>query len=785
MPHRLAVILFPILLLLSLPAFAQAPPATNGFNLSWSALDPGDDWAAQVIESVFPVSGNPPPTATGSEATVIGQMVGQLTGFVMAIAMAFVCYLTIMNIHRVAETARLLSTGMTSMFLVRVGFAAIMMFPQSNGFSVGQSAIIQGALWGIGMARTVYTNAVQAVGPDAMVIAQPMIPGTKTIVANLMQNELCRALVNAASGNPNLVPEPTPVQVQNVDNSGTITWSYSLSPGNQTGSPVCGTVQIREPNQGSTNIAGVNVDMMGQQQTILTNVLQNDILPTIQTVATNLWQTKQASALSPLQGVFQTATADYTNQLTAAATTITASLRAGLLSNTATARSGGLGLAQNQTQLSSLGWSSAGAYYLEFARLNGQTLSLLTATPTVTQPSYEGLGPALSTDLAPLIQASQAFLTRLDTYVTTTDGLSTPGGNADLFSGATPGGDGAGVLDQLARRLHVSDWVLQALQSAMSPSGTLWTDPFGGLMRLGNQMILIALTILGSAALLSSTTGTAAATLFNLLSGNAAAAGMSVVGHFLVNFLATPIFLGVAGLLIPGLTIAFVLPTIPWVMWMAGVAGWIILVCEAFIAVPLWMLAHMTFEGPGLHGNATEGYSLLFNVLFRPVLMLFGLFLGYFVFAAMSWLIQQSFGIAAGFVLANGWLVTNMIGLTVLLGIFVLTHVVSALISFRLISLVPHHLPRLIGFMAANRVDMDQFSRDAALVGVRGTVLATNDALLSPLRSAASSGNALSSPPRYLPGPNTGTASAGNAGMDSTLRAVTDVPPPPAEFDEA
>ena len=165
---------------------------------------------------------------------------------------------------------------------------------------------------------------------------------------------------------------------------------------------------------------------------------------------------------------------------------------------------------------------------------------------------------------------------------------------------------------------------------------------------------------------------------------------------------------------------------IPWVMWMAGVAGYLILVCEAVIAVPLWMLAHMTFEGAGLHGRATEGYGLIFNVLFRPTLMLVGLFLGYFVFDAMSWLIRESFGIAAGFVLANGWLVTNVIGVFVLLSIYVMTHVIAALTSFRMIYLVPHHLPRLIGFMAANRVDMDQFSRDAALVGVGGALTTIN-----------------------------------------------------------
>ncbi len=161
---------------------------------------------------------------------------------------------------------------------------------------------------------------------------------------------------------------------------------------------------------------------------------------------------------------------------------------------------------------------------------------------------------------------------------------------------------------------------------------------------------------------------------------------------------------------------------IPWVMWMAGVIGWLILVCEAVIAVPLWMLAHMTMSGEGLHGNAREGYSLIFNVLFRPTLMLFGLFLGYFIFATGSWLIRQTFGVAAGFLLEHGWIVTNVLGVVVLMSIFVMTHVIMALTAFRMISLIPHHVPRWIGFSGAGRVDMDQFGREAALIGVAGTL---------------------------------------------------------------
>ena len=154
---------------------------------------------------------------------------------------------------------------------------------------------------------------------------------------------------------------------------------------------------------------------------------------------------------------------------------------------------------------------------------------------------------------------------------------------------------------------------------------------------------------MGLAALAASGTASTAATAFQVLTLNFTGAGLTVAAHFLMNFLGTPIFMLLLGLLIPGLTIAFVLPMIPWVMWMAGVMGWLILVCEAVIAVPLWMLAHMTMQGEGLHGRANEGYAPAFQRAvpadadgLRPVPRLLRL-------RHHILLIRQTFGIAAGF----------------------------------------------------------------------------------------------------------------------------------------
>lgn len=775
------------LMLICVAGAAQAAPG-NAYQTTWSALSPGNDWAAQVLRSLFPISSTPGLPGIGAAATVVGKMVGQLTGYIMALAIVFVAYSTIIQIHRAAETGRVLSSSTSSWAPVRLVLALAMMFPLPSGFSSGQAAVMQVAMWGIGMGRAVYTNAIKAIGPDAVPIAQPMIPGTKRIVAGLMQNELCRALINVASNNPNLVPAPQPVRSSIGGNSGFtgdyVSWIYSMSTGDDIGSPVCGTVTLHQSNPNATNYGGVSLDMTARQQNALTRVIQNSIRPDAQNVAQQFWTSRQASALNPLMNTMTTATADYTNALTTAATAATQALRSAMATSD-DARKGALGITANQQKMEDLGWTSAGAYYVEIARLNGQTLSLLSAVPNVGAPSYQGLGPSLGSDLAPLVQSALAFQTKLDNYVQTADATDAAGGNSELFSGATPGGDGASTIEQVSRSLRLNERVLNAITTAMSPStGNGWIDPFGALINLGQTLTLIAISALGLAAVLASTTATAGVAVWNVLTLNWAAAGAAVSGHLVMSFLGTPIFYGLMCMLVPGLLIAYVLPMIPFAMWIAGVAGWLILVCEAVIAVPLWMFAHLTFQGEGLHGRGIEGYSLLFNVLFRPVLMLFGLFLGYFVFSAMSWLMMQGFGIAAGFALSNGWFVTNMLGVIVLVCMFVLMHITLALVSFRLISVVPHQVVKLIGVQPANRVDMDQFGKDVGMIGTAGAMRSIQGGANAALTSAKRAGEMQQlklADGTGGSGPKGGNGSRGAGGNDTTLAAAADMAPPASE----
>jgi len=766
----LALALLPVM---AGPAMAQANPT----GIAWGALSPGDDWTAQLIRSIFPVPGMAGPAgggAIGPEGTVIGAMLGQLTNAVMVFMLAYLCYGLIQQSVAAAETSRVLGNRTNAWLPVRLAFAGLMAFPALGGFSTGHALVAQVGLWGIGLARSEYQTGIQAIGPDAVPIAQPIIPGAKRVVAGLMQAELCRALVNAAAGNPNLVPAPQPVTGVAAGLDGYVTWSYSLAAGNEIGAPVCGTVTIRTAGNGVGNAVDAALDMSAAEQTIVTRVLQDDIRPTAESVAQNLWQSRQAASLAPMQNMLEAATADYTARLTEDATRVMATLRGQYTAQAM--RSGNAGAQDAQTQIAALGWSGAGAYYAELGRLNGLTLSLLAATPTVNSPNWQGLGRYLSADLAPLVHAVAEFQDRLNTFIATTDPLDQPAGGAELFSGATPTGDGGGLLEQVTRRLNFSEAVLKLFTTALAPAANNWADPFAALVKLGHGMVLVALTALGAAGLLASATATAGAMAWNAITLNFGAVAATFSGHLVMNFLGTPIFYGLMALLIPGLVIAFVLPMIPMLMWTMGILGWLILFCEAMVSVPLWAFAHMAFQGDGLHGRGLRGYGILFNLLLRPTLMLFGLFLSYFCFAAISRLIFMTFSVASGFALSAGWLVSNLLGVVVMLAMFVLLHTVALIACFRMIALFPQHVPTWLGLEAADRLDTHSLAQDAGMIGLAATMQEIRTGATS---SVPGLGNGKAGQ-RALAGPaeEAEVSQPSGGGMDRTVAVATESAPP-------
>ncbi len=97
-----------------------------------------------------------------------------------------------------------------------------------------------------------------------------------------------------------------------------------------------------------------------------------------------------------------------------------------------------------------------------------------------------------------------------------------------------------------------------------------------------------------------------------------------------------------------GFTLGFIVPLYPFYRFFFGSLVWIMSVFEAVVLVPLFALAHINPGGDGLPGpKAAYGYQVGMQILLRPILMIFGLIAGFFLFKIMLSFLNFAFVIVA------------------------------------------------------------------------------------------------------------------------------------------
>ncbi len=113
-----------------------------------------------------------------------------------------------------------------------------------------------------------------------------------------------------------------------------------------------------------------------------------------------------------------------------------------------------------------------------------------------------------------------------------------------------------------------------------------------------------------------------------ILDENAAGQLAVAIGGFLVQF--SLIMLSI------GFMLFYILPLMPFIYFFFAFGGWIKSIFEAVVAMPLWALAHIKIDGEGLPGPlATNGYFLIFEILLRPTLIIFGFLISISLFSAL------------------------------------------------------------------------------------------------------------------------------------------------------
>ncbi|MDA3876874.1 MAG: DotA/TraY family protein [Halothiobacillus sp.] len=327
------------------------------------------------------------------------------------------------------------------------------------------------------------------------------------------------------------------------------------------------------------------------------------------------------------------------------------------------------------------GWVTASEWYWHTARIQEDFSSAVNQLPTTKNPDGETLAPLVSKNYQSYIQAAARYAFH--------------GGEIaqNGFSGAAAAS--SGTLGLIEKYLNPFQDVLAVYMSQIGGQ-----SPMLGLTEFGHHLLdAEGATLTAYAFYKTDVAGVQGIVDMIPVIGKGLAGEVDAVsGDRAVSAVAPFIWLFLLSVLGCGMTLAYYLPALPFVLFTLGVVSCLIVWVEAVLAAPLWAASHGVVEGEGWAGtHARQGYMLVMTVILRPSLMIFGIFLSFQMLNAFSWFVAESFENLFGS------LVDGHMGLfSMFAGIFIITGLMTTVYHriFGLITLIPENVPAWIGQLA-------------------------------------------------------------------------------------
>ena len=493
--------------------------------------------------------------------------------------------------------------GFTGKETLRITAAFLLMVPLFGGLSGGQHLALSLARTGGDIAQLVWGKFSEDVLGEGRIIAPP--PGERELramLASLFLVELCAATANMAAleagDEPYVVLREEERAETNIERRqrfrgrGRRSGSYDGARG---GMPkgMCGAVSQAGLDGGET---------AGGKMSEAHGAALEAVRPALRTIAGDLalWfaappgQVRRDGALPDIEELLVQAdpAALYLGRVRAAADATrdeaTGALKDGLKAD-----------AEN------LPWTMAASLFITITRHVGDYQLGAANIPRVSPPS------ARLAELVP--QADKAVKAAAEQLAASNEYPAALGASADPAGGSGGfGGIGRGAFDWLD--LEDIEFV---------DSG----NPILDLVSLGHSLTMKgigAILVLGGVA-----TGSNLLNSIPLIGGglDAFEAAWQVTDSFISTILGL--------MILAGLVLAYLVPVLPFLRFLFGLLAWLVAVIAAVFAMPVWLAGH-TVRGEGFVTQATrQGWLFLPGLVLRPVLMLFGLVVGYLLFVTV------------------------------------------------------------------------------------------------------------------------------------------------------
>jgi conjugal transfer/type IV secretion protein DotA/TraY len=555
---------------------------------------------------------------------------------------------------------------------IRLVVAIGLLVPVSSGLNSGQFIVIQLAQWGSGLASQTWSTFVQALVADSGNLGPANAPYVRQVVTDTVMMEACvyafnqisksEATSNGITTSVSSIPQTPSCVTLDSENNQKCSFQPQSS-GGGTGPTsdadlkdvdLCGLYILRGTPPAAANASPAETQAAQAQSQA--NSAYTSMLSAAYSYAQQGMQNFVPQQDGGTQGgtlsqntSFESLVSNYQQALQSAATSATGSFSSDM---------------QNvASSTSSQGWVSAGAWFNTIARVVGDIATIIRDLLPHTTPPKVGL-ETMQNKLGkntPEYQTMEAMRSFQQWFNDETNSNAGGGAGSNTLMTAA-----AGMAQSGGTQTHVMDYIfwlidwIASYDGVWSPPGSFdqatqttaqtftlgvqftSANPLAEIANLGHANINAAYDLFDAYLLLQSIAGglqeggsiaqalnrlPVGGMILNLLGvvgqiGSAAVAAVgSVLGTITVVFFTA------------GFMLAYFFPLIPFFRFTFGAIGWFLSLLESIVAVPLIALAHLTPEGEGLPGEkAKAAYYMLFNLMLKPVMMIFGLIIGLLIF---------------------------------------------------------------------------------------------------------------------------------------------------------
>lgn len=337
------------------------------------------------------------------------------------------------------------------------------------------------------------------------------------------------------------------------------------------------------------------------------------------------------------------------------------------------------------------GWAAAGTFYLTISRIQGNLYSAafggINATP-INLESTGGLSQYVLEYLAGTKErpgAITGFRHWWEANIATINGED---------KGATQAGSNS-VWDMISNiSLNVAGFFMHLDVNPLNPMQSM-IDYGNFLLTFGVSMYAAMAAIGSLASNLGGGDGMVAGGL-KLMAGLGIGKLVSIGVGTVVGAISPLLQFAALGMIAAGAVHAYIIPLVPYILTTFFVMSMLLLVVESLVAAPLWAFFHIRMDGQEFVDQVQRpGYMIAFNLILRPVLMIFGLMLSFLTFGAMAWFVGATFMPAARGLAASTTI--GPIGAVILIIMLAYINLQLAIKSFQLVTQIPDRVTRWFG----------------------------------------------------------------------------------------